>query len=103
MANVTFITPSGGKILVENAAGTLMEAATEHHVEGIIGACGGVCSCATCHVRVAPEWMQRVGPPNAAERDLLGFQANANEYSRLSCQIELTDALDGLVVEVVES
>jgi ferredoxin, 2Fe-2S len=103
MATVTFHTPSGGKVVVPNASGTLMETAVDNHVEGIGGDCGGVCSCATCHVRVAPEWMERVGPPGHAEKELLEYNDATTDHSRLSCQIELTDDLDGLVVTVVPS
>jgi len=101
MPTVTYITRSGTRVAVENASGTLMEAALEHGVEGIDGNCGGVCSCATCHVRIAPEWRERVGPATEVERSLLDFEDHVGEGSRLSCQIELTNALDGLVVEVV--
>ena len=79
-----------------------MEAATDHGVDGIDADCGGVGSCATCHVRVKPEWMDKVGPPEEFEQDILDLEDNANECSRLSCQIDITDELDGLVVEVVK-
>ena len=71
--------------------------------DGIIGACGGVCSRATCHIRVKPEWVDRVGCPGEDEKDLLELEDGADERSRLSCQIEMTDELDGLVVEVAPS
>ncbi|MCC5841701.1 MAG: (2Fe-2S)-binding protein [Opitutales bacterium] len=100
MPKVTFITPTGERIEIPQACGTLMEAAVEHGVEGIDADCGGVGSCATCHVRVAREWLERVGPPGEAEQGTLDFQDGVDECSRLSCQIELTEALDGLVVEV---
>lgn len=83
--------------------GNLMEIAREHGVDGIDGNCGGVCSCSTCHVRVKPEWMERVGPATEDEKDLLSFDSSADERSRLGCQVELTPELDGLVVEVVPS
>lgn len=101
MPAITYITRSGSRVAVETASGTLMEAALEHGIEGIDGSCGGVCSCATCHVRITPEWRERVGPATEVERSLLDFEDNACAGSRLSCQIELTIALDGLVVEVV--
>lgn len=101
MAKVTFVTESGEEVVVENAIGTLMEIAVENDVEGIDGACGGVCSCSTCHVRVKPEWMEKVGKPGEIEQDVLELEDNADERSRLCCQVEMTDALDGLVLEVV--
>ncbi|BCM93736.1 ferredoxin-6 [Abditibacteriota bacterium] len=100
MSQVTFISPQGEKIVVKNAMGNLMEIATEHDVEGIEGNCGGVCSCGTCHVWVEPEWLERVGQASEIERGILNFEDNSNERSRLCCQIEMTDDLDGIVVKV---
>ena len=68
MAKVTFVTETGGEITEDDATGNLMEIARQNDVDGIIGACGGVCSCATCHVRVKPEWVDRVGRPGEDER-----------------------------------
>ena len=100
MAKVTFITEAGVEITENDGTGSLMEIARQNDVDGIIGACGGVCSCATCHVRVKPEWLERVGRAGEDEQDLLELEDAADERSRLSCQIEMTDELDGLVVEV---
>lgn len=77
-----------------------MEVATENDVEGIDGDCGGVCSCSTCHVRVSAEWLARVGKAEGMEADTLAYEDAADESSRLCCQIEMGDELDGLVVEV---
>lgn len=103
MTMVTFIEADGKAVVVENAEGTVMECAVENDVEGIDGNCGGVCSCATCHVHVAAEWLEKVGKASEDECELLEFEDNVNERSRLSCQIEITDAVDGLIVEVPES
>ncbi len=103
MTKVTFVEADGKAVVVENAEGTVMECAVENDVEGIDGNCGGVCSCATCHVHVAAEWLEKVGKASEDERDLLEFEDNVNERSRLCCQIEITDAIDGLVVAVPES
>lgn len=100
MSKVTYIEASGQAIVVDEAAGNLMEIATDNQVEGIEGSCGGVCSCGTCHVWVAPEWIERVGPASEIERDTLDLEDNSNPCSRLCCQIEMTDDLDGIVVEV---
>ena len=94
------VTETGDEITENDATGNLMEIARQNDADGIIGACGGVCSCATCHVRVKPEWLERVGRPGEDEQDLLELEDGADERSRLSCQIEMTDDLDGLVVEV---
>ena len=101
MAKVTFVTESKEEITINNAEGTLMEIATEHDVEGIDGACGGVCSCSTCHVRVRPEWLAKTGKAEGMEKDTLEFEDLADERSRLCCQIEMSDELDGLTVDVV--
>ena len=100
MSQVTFIAPDGEATVVQNGVGNLMEIATENGVAGIEGSCGGVCSCATCHVHVAPEWMERVGPASEIERGMLDFEPNKSARSRLCCQIELTDELSGVRVEV---
>lgn len=102
MPKVTFIEENGREIVVNNADDdlNLMEIATQNKVAGIEGSCGGVCSCATCHVWVAPGWLERVGPAGEIEGDMLEFEPNSNERSRLCCQIEMTDDLDGIVLEV---
>lgn len=75
--------------------------AVENDVEGILGDCGGVCSCATCHIHIAPEWAEKVGPATEEELDVLEFQDEYSSNSRLSCQVEVKPELDGLVVHVV--
>ena len=80
---------------------SLMEAATQRGVPGIIGECGGSMSCATCHVVVDPAWSDRAGTPSAFEDDMLDItDASRQPTSRLSCQIKMTAALDGIVVSV---
>lgn len=101
LPKVTFITEDGEQVVAENAEGNLMEIALEHHVDGITGDCGGLCSCGTCHVQIDPAWIDVVGPATDDENDILEFEDAANAYSRLGCQIELTPDLDGLVVRVV--
>ena len=102
MATVTFITASGEETVVENAIGTLMRIAVDNGVEGIYGDCGGVCSCSTCHVKVRPEWLAKVGEASEIEQDILDLEDESDERSRLGCQVDMTDELDGLVVDVVE-
>ena len=77
-----------------------MEVATEHDVEGIDGDCGGVCSCSTCHVKIKPEWLDKIGTAEEIEQDMLDLEDTTDERSRLCCQIEVVEAFDGLVVEV---
>lgn len=100
MAKITFITQENETITVEGNSGSLMELAVNNNVRGIDGDCGGVCSCATCHVHVSPEHMETVGSPSEIENDMLELDDNVSEYSRLSCQIQLSEALDGLVLKV---
>ena len=100
MPKITYIQQDGERVVVENAIGNLMEIATANDVEGITGDCGGNCSCSTCHVYIPPEWQEKVGSGEEAEKDLLEFNDHEKPNSRLGCQIEMTDELDGLVVEV---
>lgn len=100
MAEITFITQDGKKITAQAENGTIMNLAVEHNVNGIDGDCGGVCSCATCHVHVLPEYWETVGPANQTEADMLEFDENVTEYSRLSCQIDIKPELDGIVLKV---
>jgi ferredoxin, 2Fe-2S len=101
MAKITFIQPDGSEQTVEGEAGmTVMETAKKHLVAGIEAECGGACACATCHVYVDDQWRECVGPPSEMEEDMLDFAFDVRESSRLSCQIKVTDALDGLIVKV---
>jgi len=79
-----------------------MEAARKELVPGIEAECGGACSCATCHVYVEETWREKVGPPSQMEEDMLDFAFDVRESSRLSCQIKVSEELDGLVVSVPE-
>jgi 2Fe-2S ferredoxin len=103
MPKVTYIEPGGAVREIEARSGTtVMEAAMDNDVEGIVAECGGACSCATCHVYVAPEWASRLPPPDGQEDGMLGCVLDRRPTSRLSCQIVLTPALDGLVVQVAD-
>lgn len=99
--NVTFIQADGREQTVEAAAGSsLMEAALFEMVDGIIGMCGGICSCATCHCLVEEAWRDKLSPPGEAERAMLAALDNAGPGSRLGCQVALGDQLNGLRVHV---
>jgi len=80
----------------------VMEAAVKNNVRGIAAECGGACACATCHVYVDDAWRAATGQPETMEEDMLDFAFDVREASRLSCQIKVTEALDGLVVRVPE-
>ena len=99
MPKITFIEPNGTEQTVEAEIGmTVMEAAVKNMVPGIEAECGGACSCATCHVYVEDAWREATGSPDEMEEDMLDFAFDVRETSRLSCQINITEALDGLVV-----
>ncbi len=100
MAKITFITKDNETIMAEGNDGSVMELAVEHNVRGIDGDCGGVCSCATCHVHLAPEDMDKTDAIQDMEKDMLEFEDNVSEFSRLSCQIKVNDAIDGIVIKV---
>lgn len=103
MPKITYIESNGTSHEVEAEAGmTVMEAAVKNSVPGIEAECGGACSCATCHVYVNDEWREKTGQPDEMEEDMLDFAFDVRESSRLSCQIKVSDELDGLVVTVPE-
>ncbi|HYE49651.1 MAG TPA: 2Fe-2S iron-sulfur cluster-binding protein [Azospirillaceae bacterium] len=99
MPRVRFIGGDGEAQVVDIPAGlSLMEGAVRNGVAGILADCGGSCSCATCHVYVDPAWTAALPAPQPAEEDMIDFAVEPRENSRLSCQIVLTDAHDGLTV-----
>ena len=102
MARITWRDAEGRETTAEVAAGTtLMRAALEAGVQGIHGECGGNMACATCHVVPAADWAERIGPPGAAEDDMLDMvEGERMPASRLSCQIVAAEDLDGLVLTV---
>lgn len=104
MAKITYIAHDGSSRTLEVKSGlTVMEGAVKNNVPGIDADCGGACACATCHVYVDEAWMEKVGKPSAMEESMLDFAESVRPNSRLSCQIKVTDALDGLVVTTPES
>ena len=103
MPTVNFVLYDGSRRPIEGEVGTpVMYLARKHELPGILAECGGVCSCATCHVHVDPEWMEKLPPMEEDELDIIEFAEDVDEYSRLSCQIKLSEELDGLVVHVPE-
>lgn len=101
MAKVKFISAEGAETEIDADNDiSLMVNAINNGIDGIVAECGGACSCATCHVIVDPEWYKKLPEPQALEKDMLEFVAEPSDTSRLSCQINVTDELDGLVVKV---
>jgi 2Fe-2S ferredoxin len=103
MPAVTFVEPGGAQRTISAPAGiSLMEAARQNRVEGVVARCGGACACASCHVYVDGPWLSKLQPPDDMELGMLESAWQPRAGSRLSCQIELTPALDGLTVTVPE-
>jgi 2Fe-2S ferredoxin len=105
MPRITYIEFNGTRHPIEVAAGrSVMQGAVDNNVPGIDADCGGECACATCHVYIDAAWLDRIGPPPAGSQEatMLSFAAVTQPDSRLSCQIEVTNALDGLIVRMPE-
>ena len=104
MPRVTFVQPDGGRTEVDVALGySIMEAAIANDIQGIEAQCGGACNCATCHAYVDPGWARSLPEKSYDEVALLDYVENARPESRLTCQIPMTDALDGIVVHLPPS
>ena len=104
MAKITYIQFDGTENVVDVKPGlTVMEGAVKNNIRGIDADCGGACACATCHVFVDEAWVSKTGEKSAMEESMLDFAENVQENSRLSCQIKVTEELDGLVVRLPES
>jgi len=104
MAKITYIEHDGTEHVVDVKSGqSVMEGAVKHNIPGIDADCGGACACATCHVYVDPAWLSKTGEKSSMEESMLDFAESVEDNSRLSCQIKVTDDLDGLVVRMPES
>jgi 2Fe-2S ferredoxin len=104
MAKITYIEHDGTEHVIDVKTGqSVMEGAVKHNVPGIDADCGGACACATCHVYVDPAWTGKTGTKSAMEESMLDFAEGVEPNSRLSCQIKVSDELDGLVVRMPES
>ena len=104
MAKITYIEANGTEHVIDVPNGlTVMEGARDNDVPGIEADCGGACACSTCHVYVAPDWVDRLPPKDEMEADMLDFAWQPDPLrSRLTCQIRVTDAVEGLVVQIPE-
>ena len=101
MAKITYIELNGKSHTVEVQNDlTVMEGAVQNDIPGIDADCGGACACATCHVYVEPEWFDKLPKIENAEEDMLDVAFEPNKFSRLGCQITVSDDLDGLVVKM---
>ena len=104
MGKITFIEHDGAEHVVALEAGSsLMQIAMDHDIPGIDADCGGACACATCHVYVDEGWTEKLEAATEMELSMLDFAENVQENSRLSCQIPVSEELDGLIVRMPES
>ena len=104
MAKITYIEFNGKTHVVDVASGlTVMEGARDNNIPGIEADCGGACACSTCHVYVDESWVEKLPPRDDMEQDMLDFAWKPDALrSRLTCQLKVSDALDGLVVNMPE-
>jgi 2Fe-2S ferredoxin len=101
MPKIVFTEPGGGRREIDAPLGiTLMEAARQHGVRGVVAQCGGACACATCHVYVDPSWLTKLEPREDMEEGMLEIAWEPRDNSRLSCQIHVTAEMDGMQVTV---
>jgi 2Fe-2S ferredoxin len=104
MAKITYIDFSGTERVADVANGlSVMEGAIKNNIPGVDADCGGACACATCHVYVDEAWREKTGAPSAMEESMLDFAENVEPNSRLSCQLKVSDELDGLIVRTPEN
>ena len=104
MTKIVFVDHTGEETVVDATNGeSVMEAAINNNIEGIVAECGGACACATCHCYVDDAFRALTGEPDEMEQAMLDFTENVQENSRLSCQIEVTDELEGLRVTTPET
>ena len=104
MAKITYIEHDGTEHAIDVRNGlSVMEGAVKNNIPGIDADCGGACACATCHVYVKDEWLEKTGVRSAMEESMLDFAEGVQDNSRLSCQIKVSDELDGLIVTMPES
>ncbi len=101
MSLIHFILADGGEHAIDGEVGvSLMYLAKRNALSGILAECGGACCCATCHVHIDRQWIARLPEMEEDEQDILEFAEGVDDLSRLSCQIKITDNLDGLIVYV---
>ncbi len=101
MPRITYFDPAGARHDLDVDPGsTVMEGAIDNNVPGVVAECGGACACATCHVYVEHDWLPKLAPVSEMEDAMLDSALSRQLNSRLSCQIEVADEIDGLIVHV---
>lgn len=103
MGQIIFIEHDGQQHVVSLVEGkTLMQTAVDNNIPGIDGDCGGECACGTCHVMLEAQWLQLAGNAEADELQMLDMTPERSATSRLSCRVQVSDAMDGMVVRMPE-
>ncbi len=103
MPRITYIEHNGTEHTVDVAVGlTVMEGAVQNDIPGIDADCGGACACSTCHAYVNPDWVAKLPAREDMEEDMLDFAYEPNPRSRLTCQVQVTAEMDGLVLQLSE-
>lgn len=103
MVKIVFVQFDGQRSEIDGDIGAnVMETAVKNRIPGIDADCGGACACATCHIYVEEPWGKITGAPSEMEEDMLDFAYDIRDNSRLSCQLKITEELDGLVVHIPE-
>ncbi|HNP36438.1 MAG TPA: 2Fe-2S iron-sulfur cluster-binding protein [Woeseiaceae bacterium] len=104
MPKVIYITPDGSRHETDVDAGySIMEGAINNNIEGIVAECGGACACATCHSYIDAAWIDRIPAMDDMEDSMLDAAFERRDNSRLTCQIEMSDELDGIIVHVADN
>src|ERR1700756_5590201 len=104
MVKITFVEHDGHETVVETEAGpSLMKAAVAGGVPGVSADCGGSCACGTCRIYLPIEWRERIPAPRQSEQEMIDYSEDSRPGVRLSCQIAVTQELDGLVLKLPES
>ena len=104
MPKVTYVEINGERKVCDVAVGiSVMEGAIQNGIDGILAICGGSCACSTCHSYVDDAWLDAAGKPGDIESSTLELAFERKPSSRLTCQMEMTDALDGLVVHIAQN
>ena len=101
MPKITYIEHNGKSHVVEvpNEL-SVMEGAVQNNIPGVTADCGGACACATCHVYVDEKWFDKLKKKDEAEQDMLDMAFEPNKFSRLSCQISVSNELEGMIVKI---
>lgn len=104
MVKITYIQHDGTRRTIDAPPGlSMMKAAVNQGIEAIVAECGGNCACGTCRIYVEEEWLGKLPPPQPSEIEMIEYTGDANPNVRLSCQIPVTEALDGIEVRMPES